>query len=185
MKRPVKPEELRLWSMVAATVHPMPGRSLPKAEAPAIAEPAIPPPRAPKARGPVYTARSPNPMGAPARRPTPTADVAERPIEPRRKHRIAKERDPLGGYIDLHGLGQDQARALLERFVLQAWEEGLRSVLVITGKGLRGDGVLRRMTPEWLAAPHLRHAVAGVSEAHRRHGGEGALYIALKRRPRD
>ena len=52
-------------------------------------------------------------------------------------------------------------------------------------KGLRGDGILRRMTPEWLAAAHLRHVVAGVSEAHRRHGGEGALYIALKRKVRD
>jgi DNA-nicking Smr family endonuclease len=58
-------------------------------------------------------------------------------------------------------------------------------VLVITGKGIRGDGVLRRLTPEWLAAPHLRAVVAGISEAHRRHGGEGALYIALKRRPLD
>ena len=57
-------------------------------------------------------------------------------------------------------------------------------MLVITGKGVQGDGVLRRRTPEWLAAPQLRSVVAGVSEAHRRHGGEGALYVALKRKPR-
>jgi len=56
---------------------------------------------------------------------------------------------------------------------------------VITGRGARGDGVLRRAAPEWLAASHLRPVVAGVSEAHRRHGGEGALYVALKRKPRD
>jgi DNA-nicking Smr family endonuclease len=42
--------------------------------------------------------------------------------------------------------------------------------------------VLRRRTPEWLADPALRGVVAGVSEAHRRHGGEGALYVALKRK---
>ena len=90
-----------------------------------------------------------------------------------------------GSHIDLHGLGQDQARVALERFVLDCWNAGDRAVLVITGKGLRGDGVLRRMTPEWLAAPHLREIIAGVAESHRRHGGEGALYVALKRKRRD
>ena len=200
MKRPVKPEELRLWSMVAATVHPLPGRATPEVEpAPPPPEPLLP--KTPKARsvGPIYTARSPNPLGAsggaasrPQSLPLPASPAVpphkgegEKAIEPRRKHRIARERDPIGAHIDLHGLGQDQARATLERFVLEAWGEGLRAVLVITGKGLRGDGILRRMTPEWLAAAHLRHVVAGVSEAHRRHGGEGALYIALKRKARD
>jgi DNA-nicking Smr family endonuclease len=74
---------------------------------------------------------------------------------------------------------------VLERFIRQSWNEGYRAVLVITGKGLLGDGVLRRLTPEWLAAPRLRDIVAGISESHRRHGGEGALYVALKRKTRD
>jgi DNA-nicking Smr family endonuclease len=78
---------------------------------------------------------------------------------------------------------QDQARRALTAFVLRAWDENLRSLLVITGKGLLGDGVLRRLAPEWLGQPPLRRAVAGLSEAHRRHGGEGALHVALKRRP--
>ena len=55
-------------------------------------------------------------------------------------------------------------------------------MLVITGKGAQGDGVLRRHVPDWLASPPIRQHVAGISEAHRRHGGEGALYVALKRR---
>jgi DNA-nicking Smr family endonuclease len=55
-------------------------------------------------------------------------------------------------------------------------------VLVITGKGVQGDGILRRRTPEWLAEPAVRGVVAGVSEAHRRHGGAGALYVAIKRK---
>jgi len=78
----------------------------------------------------------------------------------------------------------DQARAALEAFVRRAWDDGWRAILVITGKGVQGDGVLRRATPDWLAAPGLAHIVAGISEAHRRHGGEGALYVALKRKPR-
>ena len=78
----------------------------------------------------------------------------------------------------------DRARAALEGYIRRVWDEGCREVLVITGKGTQGDGVLRRFTPEWLAAAPLRDLVAGVSQAHRRHGGEGALYVALKRRPK-
>jgi DNA-nicking Smr family endonuclease len=98
--------------------------------------------------------------------------------------RLTRERDPLGPRLDLHGLDQDQARAVLAAFLRRAREDGWRAALVITGKGSRGDGILRRMTPQWLSAPDLREHVSGVSEAHRRHGGEGALYVALKRRPK-
>jgi len=90
-------------------------------------------------------------------------------------------REAIGGRIDLHGLGQDAARAALTAFVADASARGLRGVLVITGKGALGDGVLRRRTPEWLAAQPLRPMIAGISEAHHRHGGAGALYVALKR----
>jgi DNA-nicking Smr family endonuclease len=47
-----------------------------------------------------------------------------------------------------------------------------------------GDGLLRRCTPEWLADPAIRSLIAGLSSAERHHGGEGALYVALKRRHR-
>lgn len=98
--------------------------------------------------------------------------------------RLTRERDPLGPRLDLHGMDQAQAHARLSDFLRHAQAEGWRAVLVITGKGALGDGVLRRLTPEWLASPGLRDVVAGVSEAHRRHGGQGALYVALKRRPK-
>jgi DNA-nicking Smr family endonuclease len=84
----------------------------------------------------------------------------------------------------LHGLNQDQAREVLTRFILGSWAEHRRTVMVITGKGALGDGILRRRVPEWLGDPPLRAVVAGLSEAHRRHGGEGALYVALKRAER-
>jgi len=103
-------------------------------------------------------------------------------IEPRRKQRLSRERDPILARLDLHGLDQDRARSILVAFLLRAQDEGSRAVLVITGKGYLGDGILRRRTPEWLASPSLRTVVAGVSEAHRRHGGEGALYVALKKK---
>ncbi len=177
--------------MVAATVHRKPGR---KAPPPEVAPTPAPPVEAktPK-KGP---APPPSPVwdgapftvgelvkGPPRSSPSPRNN-GERDIEPRRKHRIAKERDPIGARIDLHGLDQDQAQAALERFVLRAWDDGCRAVLVITGKGVRGGGVLRQRAPEWLASPALRGVVAGVSAAHPRHGGDGALYVALKLKPR-
>ena len=172
MKRPLKPEELRLWGLVASTVHPMPGRAAPK-----------PPPETAAASAPAakLTPGS-KAAAAPAPRPVPRRAGAE-PIEPGRLTRISRGRDPIGGRIDLHGLDQDRARAALESFLLRAWDEGYRSVLVITGKGTLGDGVLRRRAPEWLADARLAGVVAGIAEAHRRHGGEGALYVALKRKP--
>lgn len=172
MKRPLRPDEARLWSLVASTVHPLPGRSLPK------------PPEGPAPAEPIAKAKA----GA-SPTPRPAASVAERHtpfgIEPRRRQRLARERDPIAARIDLHGMDQDQARAALDRFLRRAWDDGYRAVLVITGKGVQGDGVLRRRAPEWLGARDLNPIVAGVSEAHRRHGGEGALYVALRRKPRD
>ncbi|WP_297691327.1 Smr/MutS family protein [Phenylobacterium sp.] len=187
MKRPLKPEELRLWGLVAGTAHPLPGRSTPETPSP--------PPRGegPGVRAPaqgqaVRLAKGAKlgspPSTPPLPTPSPRGGEGFRDIEPRRKHRIAKARDPIGARLDLHGLDQDRARAALEAFLRRAWDEGYRAVLVITGKGVTGDGILRRRTPEWLAAPYLAEIVAGVSEAHRRHGGEGALYVALKRKPR-
>lgn len=176
MKRPLKPEELRIWSLVAATVHPLPGRATSR-------KPSM---GAPSPQSPSQSLDAPariDPKTIAPKTPATTREALD-PIEPNRKTRIARERDPIGGRIDLHGLTQDRARAALEGFLARSWDDGCRSVLVITGKGVQGDGVLRRAAPEWLAAPHLAHIVAGVSEAHRRHGGAGALYVALKRKPR-
>ena len=166
MKRPLKPEERQIWSMVAATVHPLTARNTPKpARTQTLDAAARIEPKRPEAN-------------------TRTLRASVDGIEPNRRHRIAREREEIGGRIDLHGLTQDRARATLEGFLKGAWTQGYRAILVITGKGVQGDGVLRRKTPEWLGAPHLSHIVAGISEAHRRHGGEGALYVALKRKPR-
>ena len=130
--------------------------------------------------------RAAKPPETPRKHPhtQPSPRKGERAIEPNRRHRIVKAREAIGARLDLHGLDQDRARSVLDRFLARAWEEGFRAVLVITGKGVQGDGVLKRRAPEWLAAPHLAHIVAGISDAARHHGGEGALYVALKRKPR-
>jgi DNA-nicking Smr family endonuclease len=192
MKRPAA-KDARLWALVTATVRPLPGRLRPAAPvAPATAL-ALPP--SPASPAPAATVTAPPGPGAaeraPKRAPAPVSSRPKSPairppappetIEPNRLRLIDRGREPLGGVLDLHGLDQARARAALTAFVLRAVAENERTVLVITGKGSRGDGVLRRRTPEWLAEPPLRSVVAGISEAHRSRGGAGALYIALKR----
>lgn len=184
MKRPLRPEEARLWSVVTATVRPAHGRggvrptTTVEEPLPIIAlETVKSPPRFSgrlKPKGPAPRAKAANEALEPG-----APDI----IEPRRKRRIVRERDPLDRRLDLHGLGQDAARVVLLSFLKRAQADGVRAVLVITGKGMQGDGVLRRRAPDWLADPELRGVVAGVSTAERHHGGDGALYVALKRPP--
>src|ERR1019366_4885255 len=84
--------------------------------------------------------------------------------------------------LDLHGLTQSEAHAALLRFLRSAGARDARLVLVITGKGRGGEpGVLRRQVPQWLGLPEFRSLVLGFEDAHVTHGGEGALYVRLRR----
>jgi len=177
-------EDLRLWSVIASTVRPL--------------RPSHPPRRDDReAVGPQESATvaKPSPVtskSAPrhhhltiaAQRPSLPTREREAPadVEAGLHRRLSRGREAVAARIDLHGMTQDAARAALAGFIARSVDEGWRAVLVITGKGVGGDGVLRRRVPDWLAEPPIRAHVAGVSEAHRRHGGEGALYVALKRR---
>ena len=179
MKRLLHPEETRLWAAVAATVRLAPGRTPPPMAAPE------PPPAPPTpSQSPVNPARTQTPGQAQVKPKPHEPYAAPQVIEPQRKRRIVRGRDEIASRLDLHGLDQDRARRVLHDFLLRAHDDGARAVLVITGKGRMGDGVLRRRAPEWLADPALRPIVAGLSQAERHHGGEGAFYIALKRKAR-
>ncbi len=118
-------------------------------------------------------------------------------IEPRKVKRVAKGRDGIEGWIDLHGMRQAEAHDALIGFLLRAHQHGQRMVLVITGKGRGEDldrhapfdmfqdrdrGVLRRNVPRWLAEPELRAIVVGHTSAHVKHGGDGAFYVQLRNR---
>jgi DNA-nicking Smr family endonuclease len=109
-------------------------------------------------------------------------DMPPAAIDAALHRRLTRGQGAIAARIDLHGLTQDAAQAALTAFLRRAVDNGWRAILVITGKGVGGDGILKRRVPDWLAAPPLRDHIAGVSEAHRRHGGEGALYVALKRK---
>jgi DNA-nicking Smr family endonuclease len=85
--------------------------------------------------------------------------------------------------LDLHGMRQAEAHHALIAFLRRSQADGAKMAIVVTGKGSGGDagGVLRRMAPLWLQAPALRDVVVGFGEASRKHGGEGALYVRIRR----
>jgi DNA-nicking Smr family endonuclease len=102
------------------------------------------------------------------------------------------EREP-DARLDLHGLTQSAAHRALATFLRGAQARGLRLLLVVTGKGKSEPpdepfemgsgkrGVLKAMAPRWLAEPDFAPFVADVRPAHRKHGGDGAFYIYLRK----
>jgi DNA-nicking Smr family endonuclease len=123
--------------------------------------------------------------------PAPSPPLA--PLGRRLKQRVARGREPIDARLDLHGMTQHEAHAALLRFLHRAQANGAKTALVVTGKGLRKSssgaehdagsrpGVLKRQVPMWLALPEFRPLVVGFDDAHVGHGGEGALYVRLRR----
>jgi DNA-nicking Smr family endonuclease len=119
-------------------------------------------------------------------RPSPIATPTPISIARREKQQLARGRAAIDARIDLHGMTQAQAHGALLRFLHRAQASGAKFVLVITGKGApnapRGErGVLRQQVPLWLSLPEFRACVLGYDLAHVAHGGEGALYVRLRR----
>jgi DNA-nicking Smr family endonuclease len=184
-KPPPAPEDdKRLWKLVASTVIPRAPEKPEKMRSKARIRPVKSATALPPGQPTHLASIAPLRVAPEELKPAPLKALkspADR-IEPNRKRRIAKEHDPIGARLDMHGLDQDQARATLEGFIRRAYDDRHRAVLIITGKGKVGAGVLKQRTPEWLSGPAVRDMIAGVSTADQRHGGEGALYVALKRK---
>lgn len=189
-------EEAELWRHVAAGVTPL--RPVPPAEPPPPPRPVSEPVSPPLPEPPVLSA-----IGAAARRAEPLVRVAMRGeavtpldgavpgLDRRSAERLRRGRTEPEARIDLHGHTAEEAHGVLSAFVRRCHGQGLRVVLVITGKGRAPEeghwaaprrGVLRESVPRWLSLPPLAPLVAGVYPAHVKHGGGGALYVHLKRR---
>ncbi|PWW00540.1 DNA-nicking Smr family endonuclease [Hoeflea marina] len=116
-------------------------------------------------------------------KPQPRLHPIERPVQ----KKLARGRLAIDGKIDLHGLNQSEAHNLLFDFLMRAHQRGSRHVLVVTGKGssMGSEGVLKRAVPQWLVKPEFRFLVSGHEPAARGHGGDGAMYIRLRRQRDD
>ncbi len=176
--RPLRPDEAELWRRIVRHVAPFPGKVAPEPTASVFLpiSPERPARQETKAKIPKAAAK-----------PAPPAGPRNAPADRGGEKRVRRGHIEIAAKLDLHGLHQDGARHALEIFLRRSAEQGARVVLVVTGKGMRRGaeapkpGVLRSQTPLWLAAPQLRPLVAGYACAHAKHGGEGALYVFLRR----
>ncbi|HEU0060022.1 MAG TPA: Smr/MutS family protein [Hyphomicrobiaceae bacterium] len=187
-------DETALWEQAMRTAVPLKGKPRVAAGDPPQASPE----RAPSpARGSKLRAET-SPKGraagaAPAHRPPAAGgiDVLDR----RQARRIVAGKTDIDDRLDLHGLSQAEAHARLRAFLQRAYANGLKTVLVITGKGRAEDrpdalgtavgerqrGVLRRSVPLWLAQTDLSQIVLSYGAAGTRHGGGGAIYVRLRK----
>ena len=177
-RRRLSNDERVLWKGVTRSIAPLRKSSAPELDtaAPPIA-PSSPKPRvrsAPAAALPI----------APPKHVAPPPLTA---LTRRTKKRIARGNRAIDGRLDLHGMTQAEAHDALFGFLRAKQARGAKVVLVITGKGARGSddgggrGVLKRMVPMWLGMPDFRGLIIGFESAAIGHGGEGALYVSLRK----
>ncbi len=176
-RRTLSEEERALWDFVAKQIKPLKKHRLTKVHAAPRVDPVhpVPPPK---------HAPSPRPVAAvPVPRVAKPAVPRLAPLGKRERSKLSRGRSEIDARIDLHGMTQARAHRALSGFLQQAHHDGLTFVLVITGKGRSGgeSGVLRRQVPEWLSLPEFRSLVVGFEEAGIGHGGEGALYVRIRR----
>ncbi|MCC8935336.1 Smr/MutS family protein [Bradyrhizobium sp. Arg68] len=178
-KRALSEEERALWESVAKHVKPL------RKKAAAVKAHAVAPDPLPHqvAAKPIPVKTATPVKAAPEPRP---AIPPLAPIGRRERAKLSRGRQEIDARLDLHGMTQTRAHRVLFAFLQRAHHDGLTFVLVITGKGKAGSpdaerGVLRRQVPEWLSLPEFRSLVVGFEEAHIGHGGEGALYVRVRR----
>jgi DNA-nicking Smr family endonuclease len=180
-KRTLSEAERELWESIAKQTKPLRKKPRPaKAQAPPIE------------RKPAPTRSTAAPKSQPAARsakaapPNPPPPPPLAPLGRRERSQLSRGKKDIDARLDLHGMTQDRAHHALFAFLQRANSNGWTFVLVITGKGrVTGPqserGVLRRQVPQWLSLPEFRSLVVGFEEAHIGHGGEGALYVRVRR----
>ncbi len=174
MARRLSAQERALWSRIAATVRPMPGKT---------AIPALPPEPSAKApptfvKTPARIQPSPPRATTPPQRPIPVASAT---LDGGWDRRLRQGDIRPDRVIDLHGHTLATAHYVLENALDSA--DGDRIILIVTGKG-RHDrpGRIKAELSHWLDSTNLRHKIAALRPAHPRHGGTGAFYLILRRR---
>lgn len=177
-RRGLSEEERALWESVAKQIRPLRRKhravkvhAEPSPAETPVAAKSIPPP---KPASPPKLPRVSQPEAPPLA-----------PLGRRERSQLSRGRKDIDARLDLHGMTQTRAHRALFGFLQRAHGDGMTFVLVITGKGKMGSeserGVLRRQVPQWLSLPEFRSMVVGFEEAHIGHGGEGALYVRIRR----
>jgi DNA-nicking Smr family endonuclease len=175
-RRQLSNEEQALWRGFARSITPL-RRAAESQESPA------------EEKSATFAPAKPLNVQASAAPPPPVKTPPLAPLGRRLKQRVARGREQIDARIDLHGMTQAEAHQALFSFLRRAQADGARIALVVTGKGSsRGErdagrerGVLKRQVPLWLSLPEFRPLIVGFEDAHVGHGGQGALYVRLRR----
>lgn len=181
--RRLSAEEQALWKAATRAVEPI-RRKRPSKAAEKTASPEPEPVPTPPGPAPQKTVRQSPPPASPKPALPPLAG-----IERRLRQRVGRGAAAIDARLDLHGHTQERAYRVLLGFLHAAQANEAKVVLVITGKGARTDaaplsgerGVLKRLVPQWLGLPEFRRYVIGFDAAHVSHGGQGALYVRVRR----
>lgn len=176
-------EDRVLWTHVSSSIKPLRTKAKNVADESAEAEAEAETPKPPIKQPPKFKKLATvTQTTAPPRAIAKPAAPSLEPLTRRMKQRVAKGRHVIDARLDLHGFTQSEAHSVLLRFLRTAHQRDARLLLVITGKGRGGEmGVLRRQVPQWLALPEFRELVVGFEDAAINHGGEGALYVRVRR----
>ncbi|TDL89302.1 Smr/MutS family protein [Meridianimarinicoccus aquatilis] len=197
------PEDHDIWARVVESVTPLTNASLSKAahlRGSAQERPHSEKPEAPAPKRMAAKKLSSFRLGSRAQTPPPRHDLAPNitdalhaappRVDGHTHGRLKRGKLRPEARIDLHGMTLAQAHPVLVRFLMSAYSDGKRLVLVITGKGKDRDeggvipvrrGILRHQVPHWAQTPPLSQVVLQITPAHYRHGGDGAYYVYLRK----
>ena len=162
----LSPKDSQIWGRVARSVKPLEISEL-KAEPVATEAPAVP------------KKESRIKVNVRVKKPEVRRPVAILNRESERQIRLGDVQ--IDATCDLHYFNGDLAHSIMKRFVIRKRQEGCRSVLIITGKGHGGEGLIRRSFRLWLETEEARSLITGFSPAHYKHGGAGAFYLFLRK----
>lgn len=165
-------KESALWKAVTADVRPIDRK--PAAEKPAKTEPA-------EKTGGKIPVMPPRPPAPSVSRPELSHGIAAG-VDRRTLDRLRRGQMEIEADLDLHGHTQESAHRALAAFIRGHAGAGRRCVIVVTGKGRDGGGVLRAEVPRWLNEPELCQHILAFSHARPPDGGDGALYVLLRRK---
>ena len=183
-------DDMALWDGVASSVRVLEGREFMAGSADAekvqneLKQKTKTPPKKQPAK---KTAQPPTAQQAlPTKPPLPELSLDNQPgLDKSTARKMARGQVKIEARLDLHGMTQDQAAGALEKFIESAYRNAKREVIVVTGKGGRTQGevgVLRQMTPQWLNREPNRSRIVAFSHAAPKDGGEGALYVRIRKK---
>lgn len=174
---PLTEDDLSLWNLVTQSIKPFSGKVFnaikPSKEQSSYSKKSLHPTPPPSASTPT------TPPSSPLHQYLSVGNLQH--MDKQSAKRFKKGKWPIEARLDLHGYDKIQASAALSDFIHSSYQQQKRCVIVITGKGKDSPGILKQQVPLWLNEPNLRSYILGFSYARPHDGGEGALYILLKR----